>query len=272
MFAKRAVLLRALPLVAAALAFLFAPAAWAQPAPGCTAGNPNANLVETTPTADFDISATDGTVIHTKTGLMWKRCAEGQTWDGTTCTGSASNFNWQNALAAAANSTFAGYSDWRLPNIKELQSIVESCGYSPAINRTIFPAIPSVLLLVGFEYWSGIQPPRGASSSAMAALEASISSNGPRVRLVRGGQSFDSFDLLTVGTVTVSKAVSRNSGGERAGGKELPDHAHLWRHRVQRQRDHRHPGGLHQRAAERLHGDRRHAARHRRGDLGDADV
>ena len=142
MFADRTVLFRGLPLVVAALAFLFAPAAWTQTA-SCTAGNPNANLLQTTPTADFDTSATDGTVLHTKTGLMWKRCAEGQTWDGATCTGTITSLNWPNALAAAVNSTFAGYTDWRLPNAKELQSIVESCGFSPAINQTVFPATPA---------------------------------------------------------------------------------------------------------------------------------
>jgi hypothetical protein len=220
MFAERAVLLRALPLVAAALAFLFAPAAWAQPAPGCTAGNPNANLVETTPTADFDISATDGTVIHTKTGLMWKRCAEGQTWDGATCTGGASNFNWQNALAAAANLTFAGYSDWRLPNVKELQTIVEYCGYNPAINQTIFPATQGS---EGNPFWS-------ASSVGLTlgvpfedgGLFFGSENNEFRVRLARGGQSFDYFDLLTVGTVTVSKAVSGAAAGSVPAGTNFP--------------------------------------------------
>ena len=94
MFADCTVLFRGLPLVVAALAFLFAPAAWTQTA-SCTAGNPNANLLQTTPTADFDTSATDGTVIHTKTGLMWKRCAEGQSWISatSTCDGAASFFD-----------------------------------------------------------------------------------------------------------------------------------------------------------------------------------
>ena len=34
--------------------------------------------------------------------------------------------NWEDALSYAENLELAGYSDWRLPNAKELQSIVEA--------------------------------------------------------------------------------------------------------------------------------------------------
>jgi hypothetical protein len=56
---------------------------------------------------------------------MWMRCALGQNWNGATCTGSGQAYTWQAALQAAEGSSFAGYSDWRLPDIKELSSIVE---------------------------------------------------------------------------------------------------------------------------------------------------
>jgi uncharacterized repeat protein (TIGR02543 family) len=205
MFADRTVLFRGLPLVVAALAFLFAPAAWTQTA-SCTAGNPNPSLLQTTPTADFDTTATDGTVIHAKTGLMWKRCAEGQTWNASDCTGIAIFFDWLGALAWAANSTFAGYTDWRLPNVKELQSIVETCGYGPTINQTIFPATPVS------RFWSasGYGPvPAGAWLVFFfdGLVDANGKSYGFPVRLVRGGQSFDPSDALGyLITVTASPA------------------------------------------------------------------
>jgi Protein of unknown function (DUF1566) len=83
----------------------------------------------------------NGTVSDRKTQLMWKQCAEGLT--GTACSvGTAQRFTWKAALDNAATSSFAGFSDWRVPNVKELMSIVESRCYEPAINELIFPNTP----------------------------------------------------------------------------------------------------------------------------------
>ena len=78
---------------------------------------------------------------------MWKQCTEGLS--GATCeAGSAQLFNWDDALARAEASTFANYTDWRLPNVKELASLVEECRREPAINTNLFPNIYGTL-------WSG---------------------------------------------------------------------------------------------------------------------
>jgi len=55
----------------------------------------------------------DGTITDIATGLMWTK------------TDSSNTMNWQQALNYAENLKYAGYSDWRLPNTKELQSIVD---------------------------------------------------------------------------------------------------------------------------------------------------
>ena len=86
----------------------------------------------------------DGTVTDKVTGLHWKRCSEGQTWDGTTCTGTATAYTWQQAMDLAEAASYAGKSDWRLPSIEELRSIVEQACIEPAIDLTVFPATPSV--------------------------------------------------------------------------------------------------------------------------------
>lgn len=98
-----------------------------------------------TPTADFTDNG-DGTVSHSKTGLTWMRCSLGQTWSGGACTGNAASYTWQNALLAAQtlnkDGGYAKQSDWRVPNIKELNSIVENQCHSPTINKSLFPATP----------------------------------------------------------------------------------------------------------------------------------
>lgn len=68
----------------------------------------------------------DGTVTDRSTGLMWQQADSGK------------GMNWEEALAYAAASGLAGHSDWRLPNAKELQSIVD---YTRAPSTTQSPAI-----------------------------------------------------------------------------------------------------------------------------------
>jgi len=129
----------------------------------------------------------NGTVTDTRTGLMWKQCAEG--FSGTNCqVGSRQDLTWAEALDRAESSTFAGYEDWRLPNVKELSSLVEDCRASPAINTNHFPNTPPA---AGF--WTG-SPSAFSSNDAWIVVFAYGEaryldrSNGFRVRLVRGGQ------------------------------------------------------------------------------------
>lgn len=75
-------------------------------------------------------------VLDTQTGLIWKRCSEGQKWTGTTCGGKATSPNWRAALAIA-NAAGGG---WRLPNVKELVSLVDITRSSPTIDPVAFPA------------------------------------------------------------------------------------------------------------------------------------
>lgn len=108
----------------------------------CSAGVAPEALLETTSSSDF-VPFGNGTVAHLKTGLVWKRCAEGQTWNGAGCDGSAALKNWGAALQASVAASDDGASDWRVPNRKELESIIEFCGFEPAINLQQFPGTPS---------------------------------------------------------------------------------------------------------------------------------
>lgn len=109
-----------------------------------------------TPSDDFDVHD-NGTVTHKKTKLMWKVCPEGAEWDnGVICTDGALAYTWQESLQRVSllnnSGGFAGYSDWRLPNIKELRSIVEDQCINPAHNENIFNA--GALELYYGVFWS----------------------------------------------------------------------------------------------------------------------
>lgn len=87
-------------------------------------------------------------VVDHATGLVWQRCSVGQQWDGATCVGTASLMTWEDALAHAVALRPVDGQRWRLPNVKELDSLVSPTRTAPAINRAAFPATA----LVG--YWS----------------------------------------------------------------------------------------------------------------------
>ena len=74
---------------------------------------------------DF-VDNNDGTVTDRATGLMWSRVDSGSdVFDLSRFTNSDGSLNWQEALEFAENAEYAGYDDWRLPNAKELQSILD---------------------------------------------------------------------------------------------------------------------------------------------------
>jgi hypothetical protein len=142
-------------------------------------------IPSSTPTIEFTAHG-DGTVTHHATGLMWMKCPLGQS--GSDCaTGSGTIYTWDAAFEAAAASDFAGYTDWRLPDFKELRSIVEERCYGPAINETVFPATPSWYFwsfspFARYPYYAwGVQFTYGTSYGGGRSASA-------RVRLVRSGQ------------------------------------------------------------------------------------
>jgi len=146
-------------------------------------------ITASTPTADF-VDHGNGTVTHTKTGLMWKQCSEGLSGGGC-ATGTATVHTWQAALQLAKNLNagggFAGFTDWRLPNQKELNSIVETQCVTPSINAIIFPATVSNWYLSSSPFAGNATSAWNADFGAGGDL-ADAKSNSNYVRLVRGGQ------------------------------------------------------------------------------------
>ena len=86
----------------------------------------------TAPSARF-LDHGNGTVTDQHTGLTWMRCKLGQTWSGSSCLGEPTVYYWQQGLQVAerirsdsshALYHFGGISQWRLPDIKELATLV----------------------------------------------------------------------------------------------------------------------------------------------------
>lgn len=166
--------------------------------------NRNLNIAATTPTSAFEING-DGTVTDRRTQLQWMQCHLGQLWRDGTCEGLGPHYDWQGALQAAVDVNsgasdvdgdgqpgFAGYTDWRVPNITELWTIVEFSCWSPPVNRALFPRTAAL-------YWSSTPSPapRAGGRAAWRINLSQVSSadyssaaidNAIRVRLVRDAE------------------------------------------------------------------------------------
>ena len=78
----------------------------------------------------------DGTVTDNMTGLQWGK--------------TASYTSWMNAMSACESSTLAGHDDWRLPNVRELRSLLSDFSRSyPVLELGVFSNFST-----GNNYWT----------------------------------------------------------------------------------------------------------------------
>jgi hypothetical protein len=141
---------------------------------------------------------TDGTITDKQTGLMWEKLSDDGTihdWNDT--------YTWYTAFTskiATLNSGggFAGYTDWRLPNVNELQSLADYGRASPAIDP-VFDAgcapsctVTSCSCMQGSYYWSSTSREANGDSAWYVNFSDGIANNRGKgltgyVRAVRGG-------------------------------------------------------------------------------------
>ncbi len=119
----------------------------------------------------------DGTVKDNKTGLLWQQAVDPgtYTWDANAGAGSAQAYCKHLPLAGGG---------WRLPSLKELQTLVDRRVANPAIDSTFFPATPSDW------FWTSSPLAYGSSSAwyvnftyGLTYFDSAVSLN--RVRCVR---------------------------------------------------------------------------------------
>ena len=124
-------------------------------------------------TGDFTDNG-DGTVTDNNTGLTWLQAEGG-------------SMNWEEAITHCEGLSLAGYTDWRFPNIRELESITDYSLYGPPIDTTYFPGINASY------YWSSTTVAFVSSEAWYVYLfdggvYSSSKSDSRDVRCVRGGQ------------------------------------------------------------------------------------
>ncbi|WP_087545660.1 caspase family protein [Acinetobacter sp. WCHA29] len=187
-----------------------------------TKPNQSDAIITQTLEADNSILMQKGMWRDPKTNLIWMRCSLGQIWDGATCSGNAETYSLENAkqmITEMNQKNFAGYNDWRLPNIAELANIRYcSKGFSkvmqkpymnkrtgetkllplmcdgfkhqkPTLDTQIFPNTPQKSVLSDLNYWtSSVQVDAkiiGISFGSGLIMANSIDSKN-YVRMVRG--------------------------------------------------------------------------------------
>jgi len=124
--------------------------------------------------ADFTRDSNDIIVSDNVSGLEWQ--------DDNL---EPPSLNWVDAIAYCTNLDLGGYSDWRLPNINEITSLVD--------DSKVDPAIYSIFRQRGYFYWSSTTYVKSKNYAwFIRFFDGSHNSNPKRtehhVRCVRAGK------------------------------------------------------------------------------------
>ncbi len=74
---------------------------------------------------DWGYSADGSHVLHLSARTVWSRCVEGMRWEGQRCVGEPLRLDHAEALALARKRAETDGLAWRLPQVKELQHLLE---------------------------------------------------------------------------------------------------------------------------------------------------
>lgn len=124
------------------------------------------------PAGRYTVDSASGTVVDNETGLMWQRDVP------------AFNGPWLSALGYCEALTAGGYSDWRLPSVKELRTIVDVGTVSPAIDLGAFPGTPSEFFWASTP-WAGFLGTELGVNFSVGCTAADSTGGYGRVRCVR---------------------------------------------------------------------------------------
>ena len=132
----------------------------------------------TWPNPRFTVQANTNVVLDNLTSLMWARNANlpgGQT-------------TWSTAIDYCNNLTYGGYSDWRLPNVRELQSLIDF-----SQNTPVLPSGHPFTDVQSDYYWSSTTISSGSDYAWFIYLADGYTYYGAKATMfsvwpIRGGQ------------------------------------------------------------------------------------
>ncbi len=144
----------------------------------------------------------DGTITDLDTGLMWTQAP-------------STAMSWSNSLTYAEGLTLGGFNDWRLPNVKELQSLQDITRATasavttvPCLNRMLFPAATATA------YWSSTSVKAGTPTNAWL-VDFGVTTTATPSRNQQGIVSYEpyaaTYPVFAVRTaeLSVSRSISQ---------------------------------------------------------------
>lgn len=97
---------------------------------------------------EFEIVGDGSEILDKKSGLVWRRCLEGQSWTGSTCQADdpravnpGPRMSYEAAQAFATRLS-TPVKTWRLPKAAELIALREDGCYNPSFSLSLFPTSP----------------------------------------------------------------------------------------------------------------------------------
>jgi hypothetical protein len=142
----------------------------------------------------------NGTITDLDTGLTWQQGESPLAMD------------WTNALLHAEGLTLAGFTDWRLPNIKELESLNDEMLASPSLDTNFLPGAKSA------RYWSSTTQNNRVTNAWFAEFITGITSQNAKassnwVRAVRGPDAL-AAPVLTLASNSPGASIQLMVGGD----------------------------------------------------------
>lgn len=137
-------------------------------------------------TLNAGVISQNGVAKDSATGLMWQDDNDAKTIEK----------DWEGAKAYCENFTLGGYSDWRLPNIYELTTLLDNTKSSKPY------VIDGIENIVSSYYWSSTTRASSSSDAGVVIFHTGSDDWGDKthgiyVRCVRAGQlNFDNLVIL----------------------------------------------------------------------------